>query len=94
MSMAGGCSWTKHWLKFDNSYFQRGADANGDKNLLWLPSDRALETAPEFRPHFLAYARDQRTFFREYADAHKKMSDLGARFDPPDGISLIDNIKK
>ena len=128
--MAGGCSWTKNWLQFDNSYYQRihsllkksdvvdnanllvststsmssstassnrtkvqtnlnpTSDDENDDVLLWLTTDWALYNSSEFRPHFLRYASDQNAFFEDYADAHKKLSELGAQFDPPEGIRL------
>lgn len=30
------------------------------------------------------YAEDQEAFFKDYAEAHAKLSDLGAKFDPPE----------
>ena len=121
--MAGGCSWTRNWLQFDNSYFQTKGDiksrklaslqegnllhptheernpvsqnwvAHGrDPELLWLPTDNALQTDPEFRPHFVRYAEDQDAFFHDYALAHCKMSLLGARFEDGQGpVSLQDD---
>jgi L-ascorbate peroxidase len=92
--MPGGMPWTKNWLQFDNSYFMRpvyspigSADA---EDLLWLPTDQALHESPEFKTYFFHYAADQSLFFKDYADAHKKMSELGAVFDPPEGIFLPD----
>lgn len=41
--MAGGQSWTKNWLTFDNSYFS--AKPTSDRLLLRLPTDEALYTA-------------------------------------------------
>lgn len=29
------------------------------------------------------YAKDQDAFFEDYAEAHAKLSNLGAKFDPP-----------
>jgi L-ascorbate peroxidase len=29
------------------------------------------------------YAKDQDVFFEDYAEAHAKLSNLGAKFDPP-----------
>jgi len=29
------------------------------------------------------YAEDQDAFFKDYAEAHAKLSNLGAKFDPP-----------
>jgi L-ascorbate peroxidase len=118
--MAGGCSWTRNWLQFDNSYFRLRGDtqarrraslkegelleaswhqernpvslnwvAHGrDPELLWLPTDNALQTDPEFRTHFERYGKDQAAFFRDYAAAHRKMSLLGARFDSLGPVSL------
>ena len=113
--MAGGCSWTKNWLHFDNSYFKRihglldgksptvssnfqsnnhkivqqiSNNERDDDTLLWLATDWALYNSSEFRPHFMKYANDNDLFLYDYADAHKKMSELGAKFDPPEGIKL------
>lgn len=30
------------------------------------------------------YLVDQEAFFKDYADAHAKLSNLGAKFDPPE----------
>jgi hypothetical protein len=30
------------------------------------------------------YAEDEQAFFRDYAEAHKRLSELGAKFDPPE----------
>ena len=121
IGMAGGCSWTRNWLQFDNSYFRLSGDSQArrraslkeggllaldrhevernpvslnwvahgrDPELLWLPTDNALQTDPEFRTHFELYGRDQPAFFRDYAAAHRKMSLLGARFDSLGPVSL------
>lgn len=83
--MPGGCSWTRNWLHFDNSYFLR---EEGESELLWLPTDRALHDCPEFKPYFQKYAKDQQAFFADYAAAHRKMSDNGANFRPREGLEL------
>lgn len=110
-----GCSWTRNWLEFDNSYYRRifedlsnnstynssinisnsnSSDSNASNNLnaitslnlsnnpelLWLPTDQALLDAAELRQYFILYARDQEAFFKDYIQAHVKMSELGARF--------------
>ena len=59
-----------------------GASGGKDDELLWLPTDWALFTCSEFRPYFLKYANSQAAFFEDYAEAHKKMSELGARWSP------------
>lgn len=84
IGMPGGQSWTKQWLKFDNSYFQ----PQSDPALLVLQTDAALQTDPLFRPHFLRYAASQATFFAEYAAAHAKLSELGSAFSPAGGIHI------
>lgn len=77
-----GCSWTRQWLQFDNSYYLRVAEDNNSdvSQLLWLPTDQALYDSPEFRPYFIRYMNSQEHFFTDYAAAHKKMSELGAKF--------------
>jgi L-ascorbate peroxidase len=84
IGMAGGQSWTRAWLTFDNSYFQ---PAN-DPALLVLQTDAALQTDPLFRPHFLRYGADQAAFFADYAAAHAKLSELGSAFMPAHGIVI------
>ena len=90
VGMAGGCSWTRQWLKFDNTYFTRMLEKPHDPSLLWLPTDKALYECPEFRPFFELYARDEAEFRKHYSKAHTKMSCLGAKFDPPGGFTLHD----
>ncbi len=85
--MAGGMSWTEKWMCFDNSYFHRPQSLDS-KDLLWLPTDQALYETPEFKPYFERYATDKAAFYDDYAQVHKKMSELGARFEPESGILL------
>ncbi|KAL9313621.1 hypothetical protein ACSQ67_019073 [Phaseolus vulgaris] len=80
----GGQSWTVQWLKFDNSYFK-------DEDLLVLPTDAALFEDPSFKVYAEKYAEDQEAFFKDYAEAHAKLSNLGAKFDPPEGIVIDDS---
>jgi L-ascorbate peroxidase len=88
VGVAGGKSWTKQWLRFDNSYFRRVKEETPDPDLLWLPTDDALLVCPEYRRHFLRFQGNQDTFFRAYAPAHKKFSELGAKFSPSEGMYL------
>ncbi|KAE8684500.1 hypothetical protein F3Y22_tig00111128pilonHSYRG00045 [Hibiscus syriacus] len=81
----GGQSWTVQWLKFDNSYFKEIL-AKSDKDLLVLPTDAALFEDPSFKVCAEKYAKDQETFFKDFAEAHAKLSNLGAKFDPPEGF--------
>ncbi|KAE8669570.1 hypothetical protein F3Y22_tig00112230pilonHSYRG00022 [Hibiscus syriacus] len=71
----GGQSWTVQWLKFDNSYF-KDIKAKMDEDLLVLPTDVVLFKDPSFK---------------DYTEAHAKLSNLGAKFDPPEGIVLDDS---
>jgi L-ascorbate peroxidase len=87
VGMPGGQSWVADWLTFNNAYFQylrRGPQPG----LLWLPTDAALHDDAAFRPHFERYARDEAAFFRDYSAAHARLSALGSKFDPPEGIAL------
>ncbi|BAF29325.1 probable L-ascorbate peroxidase 5, chloroplastic [Oryza sativa Japonica Group] len=83
----GGQSWTSEWLKFDNSYFKEIKERR-DEDLLVLPTDAVLFEDSSFKIHAEKYAEDQDAFFEDYAEAHAKLSNLGAKFDPPKGISL------
>lgn len=85
----GGQSWTVKWLKFDNSYF-KDIKEKRDEDLLVLPTDAALFEDPSFKNYAEKYAEDPAAFFKDYAEAHGKLSNLGAKFDPPEGI-IIDN---
>ncbi|PON73199.1 Ascorbate peroxidase [Parasponia andersonii] len=88
----GGQSWTVKWLKFDNSYF-KDIKERKDEDLLVLPTDAILFDDPSFRVYAEKYAEDQEAFFKDYAEAHAKLSNLGAKFDPPEGI-VIDGSSK
>ncbi|KAI3986154.1 hypothetical protein MKX01_004298 [Papaver californicum] len=68
--------WTFNPLIFDNSYFKELL--SGEKEgLLQLPSDKALLTDPVFRPLVEKYAADEDVFFKDYCEAHLKLSELG-----------------
>jgi len=84
VGMSGGKSWTKQWLKFDNSYFK----PPGDADLIWFPTDNALHEDSGFKPHFERFAKDQGAFFQAYARAHKKLSELGSKFEPAEGFTV------
>ncbi|OAY63395.1 putative L-ascorbate peroxidase 3 [Ananas comosus] len=73
-------AWTKDPLKFDNSYFIELLKEESE-GLLKLPSDKALVEDPVFRRYVELYAKDEDAFFKDYAESHKKLSELG--FTPP-----------
>ncbi|KAK4490119.1 hypothetical protein RD792_000776 [Penstemon davidsonii] len=79
----GGQSWTAQWLKFDNSYF-KDIKERRDEDLLVLPTDAVLFEDPKFKEYAEKYADDQDAFFKDYAEAHAKLSNLGAKFNPPE----------
>ena len=87
VNIPGGKSWTERWMCFDNSYFRR-SDSSEDTDLLWLPTDRALCESPEFKAYYQKYAADESLFLADYRNAHKKMSELGCKFSPPEGMSI------
>ncbi|KAL9257429.1 putative L-ascorbate peroxidase 3, peroxisomal, partial [Drosera capensis] len=75
-------AWTKDPFKFDNSYFVEllQDDTEGwlkREFLLKLPTDEALVQDPAFRRYVELYAKDEGAFFRDYAESHKKLSELG-----------------
>ncbi|KMT09584.1 hypothetical protein BVRB_6g130400 [Beta vulgaris subsp. vulgaris] len=68
--------WTSNPLKFDNSYFVELL--KGEQwGLLKLPTDKVLTQDPHFRPYVHLYAKDEDAFFKDYAESHKKLSELG-----------------
>jgi L-ascorbate peroxidase len=77
----GGQSWTKEWLKFDNSYYQ--LPGKTDPNCIAFPTDRVLETDPGFKPYFERFAISEKKFFKAYASAHSRLSELGSKFNKP-----------
>ncbi|GFP89045.1 l-ascorbate peroxidase 3 peroxisomal [Phtheirospermum japonicum] len=79
--------WTAEPLKFDNSYFLELLKGESE-DLLKLPTDLALLDDPEFRSYVELYAKDEDAFFKDYAESHKKLSELG--FTPgPTGAKAI-----
>lgn len=73
-------AWTKEPLKFDNSYFVELLHGDS-KGLLKLPTDKSLVEDNVFRRYVELYAQDEQKFFEDYAESHKKLSELG--FSPP-----------
>ncbi|GLJ13654.1 hypothetical protein SUGI_0217550 [Cryptomeria japonica] len=69
-------SWTKNPLIFDNSYFKELITSQS-KELIQLPSDKALLQDPIFSKYVHLYAKDENAFFTDYAVAHLKLSELG-----------------
>uniref|UniRef100_A0A0C9QMK9 L-ascorbate peroxidase n=1 Tax=Wollemia nobilis TaxID=56998 RepID=A0A0C9QMK9_9CONI len=77
-------AWTKQPLKFDNSYFIELLHGESE-GLLQLSTDKCLVDDPSFRPYVELYSKDEDAFFKDYAEAHKKLSELGFR--DPSSIS-------
>jgi len=88
VGMPGGQSWTSNWLTFDNSYFKIMADRWANSDLLKLETDKCLFVDNSFKQHALVYKDDQDAFFADYSLAHEKLSNLGAKFSPEEGIIL------
>ncbi|KAL3641253.1 putative L-ascorbate peroxidase 7, chloroplastic [Castilleja foliolosa] len=84
----GGQSWTAQWLKFDHSYF-KDIKEKIDEDLLVLPTDAVLFEDTQFKEYAEKYAVDQDAFFKDYAEAHAKLSNLGAKFDPPEWFLIM-----
>lgn len=88
---SGGVSWTKDWLKFDNAYFvalKEAKEGNADPDLVRLVTDTVLLEDETFKPYAQKYASDEAAFFQDYAEAHKKLSECGSTFEPPEGITI------
>ncbi|KAF3780892.1 L-ascorbate peroxidase T [Nymphaea thermarum] len=74
------------WGKPQTKYTEVKEKINED--LLVLPTDAVLFEDPGFKEYAEKYAEDQDAFSKDYAEAHAKLSNLGAKFDPPEGFSL------
>jgi len=84
----GGSSWTDQWLQFDNSYFKIMSDQSADPELLKLSTDKTLFDDEGFKPFAEKFRDSNDEFFDSYKKAHYKLSELGSKFDPVDGITL------
>jgi len=84
----GGSPWTEKWLKFDNSYFATVPDGDCDPELLKLQTDEALFQDPAFLPFAQEYKNSQEKFFEDYAKVHAKLSELGSKFEPAEGVTI------
>eukprot|EP00543_Licmophora_paradoxa_P004597 CAMPEP_0202450932 /NCGR_PEP_ID=MMETSP1360-20130828/9464_1 /ASSEMBLY_ACC=CAM_ASM_000848 /TAXON_ID=515479 /ORGANISM="Licmophora paradoxa, Strain CCMP2313" /LENGTH=299 /DNA_ID=CAMNT_0049069369 /DNA_START=19 /DNA_END=918 /DNA_ORIENTATION=+ len=84
----GGSSWTEKWLVFDNSYFTTLVDKDADPELLKLSTDKIIFVDEGFKPFAEKFRDSQDAFFESYAKAHKKLSELGSKFDPAGGITI------
>mmetsp|Transcript_25483 Transcript_25483/g.64993 ORF Transcript_25483/g.64993 Transcript_25483/m.64993 type:complete len:307 (+) Transcript_25483:73-993(+) len=84
---SGGRSWTKNWLVFDNSYFTDMG--KNDPEVIYFPTDTVLQTDAGFKVHCERFAKDQAAFFASYAAAHKKLSELGCKWEPAQGITGV-----
>uniref|UniRef100_A0A7S3VJC5 L-ascorbate peroxidase n=1 Tax=Dunaliella tertiolecta TaxID=3047 RepID=A0A7S3VJC5_DUNTE len=76
----GGTSWTPDWLKFNNSYF-KVVKEKCDKELIVMDTDRVIFEDEGFKPWAEKYAADEAAFFKDYAVAHKKLSELGVEWE-------------
>ncbi|XP_073026360.1 L-ascorbate peroxidase 3-like [Primulina eburnea] len=80
--------WTAEPLKFDNSYFVELLKGESE-GLLKLPTDIALLDDPVFRHHVEVYAKDEDAFFKDYAESHKKLSELGFNPTPAGSRAIV-----
>ncbi|GMN29033.1 hypothetical protein TIFTF001_002266 [Ficus carica] len=81
--------WTREPLKFDNSYFVELLKGESE-GLLKLSTDNALLEDPAFRSYVELYAKDEDAFLKDYAESHKKLSELGFN---PSSFSLKEAVK-
>lgn len=84
VGMPGGKSWTEKWLKFDNSYYT----SKKEDALLVLETDEVINVDSNFKKYYAKYAASNEAFFKDYAVAHAKLSELGSKFEPVSGIFI------
>ncbi len=53
-----------------------------------LPTDAALFEDPGFNEFAEKYVEDEAVFFKDYAESHAKLSELGSKFSPPKDIYI------
>lgn len=58
----GGSSWTKQWLRFDNSYFTTMPDPSTDPELLKMSTDTTLFSDEGFKPFAEKFRESQDAF--------------------------------
>lgn len=59
-----------------------------DPELISFSTDQVLFQDPDFAKYAEKYRESQDAFFADYAVSHKKLSELGSKFDPPEGIAV------
>ncbi|CAG9311536.1 unnamed protein product [Blepharisma stoltei] len=69
--------WTTNSNTFDNAYFTELLKPQPNPKLLRLPTDVCLLHDKKMRKWVDKFAFDSADFFKEYAKAHKKLSELG-----------------
>ncbi|KAL5986044.1 L-ascorbate peroxidase 3 [Asimina triloba] len=65
------------WITQGRAHPERELLKGEEKGLLKLPTDKTLLEDPEFRRYVELYAKDEDLFFKDYAESHKKLSELG-----------------
>jgi L-ascorbate peroxidase len=70
--------WTHQPLQFDNTYFIEILKPEPDPGLIRLASDLSLLEDSNTRRLVETYAADKDAFFKDYAESHHKLSELGA----------------
>ncbi|CAI0445297.1 unnamed protein product [Linum tenue] len=82
VALSGGHTLDLTWtfpviiILFTADYFRELLKGETE-GLLKLPTDNALLDDPAFRPFVELYAKDEDAFFKDYAAAHKRLSELG-----------------
>jgi L-ascorbate peroxidase len=66
---------------FDNPFYQTVPDRDADPEPLKLSTDCTLSDAAGFLPLAEQFRDSNDAFFAAYAKAHKKLSELGAKFE-------------
>lgn len=87
----GGQSWTVDWLHFSNDYYRdilAAKEGKGDPDLLVLPTDAAVFEDEAFAAIGREFAADKDVFFKDYAAAHVRMSELGVTWAPGTPVTI------
>lgn len=79
---------------FNNGYYiKMFDDIDNSEAIVKLRKDAVLFLDDSMTQTGRTYAHNQNYYFKDYAAVHKKMSELGAKFVAPGGISLPPRVK-
>lgn len=100
--------WQKNPTKFTNAYFTEMEENTWIKkelptgvwqwndddtpDVMMLPIEVAMYHDKGFRPYFELYAKDEARFFRDFANAFRRLLELGVPFKGDEKVYVFDKV--